>query len=103
MWFIRCHIVVHFNLVSLSLQLGGLQSWRYWRTGKRKQIDELATLPSFPWAALDEAELFVQEPANTRVRRLPGRGCPGVAPATSCDNAAMAQERARGSALQPQL
>lgn len=45
MWFIRCHIVVHFNLTVRSLQLRGLQSWRYRRTGKGKQIHELRRYP----------------------------------------------------------
>lgn len=47
MWFIRCHVVVHFNFLALSLLLRGLQSWRCQRTRKGKQIHELAPLSLF--------------------------------------------------------
>lgn len=54
MWFMRCHVVVHFNLLALSLLLRGLQSWRCQRTSKGKQTRELAPLSLFHWVLYAE-------------------------------------------------
>lgn len=59
MWFIRCHVVVHFNLLALSLLLRGLQSWRCQRTRKGKQIHELAPLSLFHWVLYTEPYKWV--------------------------------------------
>lgn len=95
MWFIRCHRVVHFNLMALNIQQRGPQSWRYQRTGEGKQNRELAPLSLFHRLAPDAPEPFVQAPATASGRGFLGCGCPGVR--SPRRGPACPRERGRGS------
>lgn len=128
MWFIRCHVVVHFNLLALSLLLRGLQSWRCQRTRKGKQIHELVPFSLFHWVLYAEpykwllprfSGLWVHmdgiwaSRAQGGEKHVPGSSSPGPAatpglgavPCTgnSCKTVVQHQDSAWHSVLQLQL